>query len=208
MLPINMVTKRSPLVSTIMLKTTSNHSVVLSRFPNVLNRYSSSTLARCNDAKEIVSECSNEVRTYIYIPESHEPPEDREEDLLEPTVIGDELDGPLVGPIVVVVRAVDASPPDRLVLSPSEPRSLGHHACGAVVDRLSAGQDPGPASLCLPALLPQALLSPLYPEQVPARSCRLRCGRVHRHNMSLVQLMTPHPTPSLSTTEFWSYSNR
>lgn len=67
MLPINMVTKRSPLVSTIMLKTTSNHSVVLSRFPNVLNRYSGSTLARRNDAKEIVSECSNEVRTYIYI---------------------------------------------------------------------------------------------------------------------------------------------
>lgn len=34
--PINIVTRRSPLVKTIMLKTTSNHSVVLSRFPKVL----------------------------------------------------------------------------------------------------------------------------------------------------------------------------
>lgn len=34
--PINMVTKSRPLVRTMMLKTTSNHSVVLSRFPKVL----------------------------------------------------------------------------------------------------------------------------------------------------------------------------
>lgn len=31
-----MVTRRSPLVKTMMLKTTSSHSVVLSRFPKVL----------------------------------------------------------------------------------------------------------------------------------------------------------------------------
>lgn len=37
MFPINMVTKRSPVVSTMMMKTTSNQSVVLSKFPKVLS---------------------------------------------------------------------------------------------------------------------------------------------------------------------------
>lgn len=36
MFPINMVTKRSPLVTMMMLKTISSHSVVLSSVPNVL----------------------------------------------------------------------------------------------------------------------------------------------------------------------------
>lgn len=39
MLPINMVTRRRPLVRTMILKTTSDHSVVLSKFPNVLINY-------------------------------------------------------------------------------------------------------------------------------------------------------------------------
>lgn len=36
MLPINIVTRRSPVVSTIIMNTTSNQSVVLSKFPKVL----------------------------------------------------------------------------------------------------------------------------------------------------------------------------
>jgi len=36
MFPINIVTRRSPLVKIMMLKTTSSQSVVLSRFPKVL----------------------------------------------------------------------------------------------------------------------------------------------------------------------------
>lgn len=70
MFPINIVTRRSPLVKTMILKTTSSQSVVLSRFPNVLITLKIDKLYVMNMIEEEgIIKSSKHVRDNL--PESH-----------------------------------------------------------------------------------------------------------------------------------------